>query len=104
MTLEVQRDNLGAAREGWNDAEEKVRELREENERIWTAFLGECHLTKCTREKEIKADTAQKMRERFKERIKGIHLDEQETSAIIDQIADEISGDGLLAWRPRINE
>ena len=39
-----------------------IKELTEENKRIWSAFLGECNLSKCNREKEIKADIFQKIR------------------------------------------
>ena len=103
MTLEVQRDNLGAAREGWNDAEEKVKELREENERLslredFYKEVIEAQFKQFSRLMEISKTavfrTVHKMQKRFKERIKGIHLDEQEASAIIDQIADEISDYG----------
>ena len=65
--------------------------LTEENERLRLAFVAECNLSNCTREKEIKADTARKMQEKIlaKSEYGTINISPWQLEQIVREILEE---------------
>jgi chromosome segregation ATPase len=100
IKLEVQADNLGNAREGWNDAECKVQKLTEENERL----SGKVEMYEEERKyhfemsrkriSETRADTVREMQERLTKEFDRMHksnfITVEVRQWIIDQIAKEM--------------
>ena len=87
--------SLGCCRKTMLDALSLIKELNEENERLRLAFVAECDLSNCTREKETKADTVRKIQKRLKAKA-YTNNDCQDVVLLsnIDQIAKEMINNG----------
>ena len=91
--LRVENENLHAS---CTELTQSCTKLTEENERLRSdcAKGANALIEEIQKNRTIEADTVRKMQERFKERIKGIYLDEYEAGIIIDELAKELTNEG----------
>lgn len=88
----------------WRVVAAEKRALQEENERLRLAFIAECDLSRCTREKEIRASVVKELREKlmkYTESTSECTIDNPlaETYSVvreeyIDQVINEVLEDG----------